>query len=78
MDQHHSMNIVITGASRGLGKAIAEKFADDKQGHTLLLCSQNKENLQLTGKELQGRFPRTTILTFACDLGVKEQVHPIC
>jgi short-subunit dehydrogenase len=71
---NHSMNIVITGASRGLGKAIASTFGDDKQGHTLLLCSQNKENLQLTGKELQGRFPRTTILTHACDLSVKEQV----
>lgn len=69
------MNIVITGASRGLGKAIAEKFGDDKQGHMLLLCSQNKEKLQLTGKELQGRFPRTTILTHACDLSVKEQVQ---
>ncbi|MEO5563817.1 MAG: SDR family NAD(P)-dependent oxidoreductase [Chitinophagaceae bacterium] len=68
------MNIVITGASRGLGKAIAEKFGDDKQGHTLLLCSRDKDKLKLTGKELQGRFPRTTILTHACDLSQKEEV----
>jgi short-subunit dehydrogenase len=68
------MNIVITGASRGLGKAIAEKFADDKQGHKLLLCSRSKETLQLLGKELQGRFPRTTILTKACDLSDKAEV----
>jgi short-subunit dehydrogenase len=69
------MNIVITGASRGLGKAIAEIFGDDKQGHKLLLCSRNKEALQLTGKELQGRFPRTTILTKACDLSDKEDLR---
>lgn len=69
------MKIVITGASRGLGKAIAEKFADDKQGHTLLLCARNKETLELTGKELQGRFPRTTILTKAFDLSDKSQVQ---
>lgn len=69
------MNIVITGASRGLGKAIAEIFGDDKQGHKLLLCSRNKEALKLTGKELQGRFPRTTILTQAHDLSVKEELQ---
>jgi short-subunit dehydrogenase len=70
----HLMNIVITGASKGLGKAIAERFADDKQGHKLLLCSRTKEALQLTGKELQGRFPRTTILTKTCDLSDKTDV----
>jgi short-subunit dehydrogenase len=69
------MKIVITGASRGLGKAIAERFADDKQGHTLLLCARNKEILELTGKELQGRFPRTTVLTKAFDLSEKPQVQ---
>lgn len=69
------MKIVITGASRGLGKAIAEKFADDKQGHTLMLCARNKEKLELTGKELQGRFPRTTILCGTFDLSEKEEVQ---
>src|ERR1044071_9607236 len=69
------MKIIITGASRGLGKAIAEKFADDKQGHTLLLCARNKEKLELTGKELQGRFPRTTVLVKAFDLSDMGEVR---
>lgn len=68
------MNIVITGASKGIGKAIAEKFAEDKQGHSLFLCARNNETLQFTGKELQGRFPRTTIYTKPCDMGNKEEV----
>jgi short-subunit dehydrogenase len=68
------MNIVITGASRGLGKAIAERFADDKQGHKLLLCSLNHQALKLVGKELQGRFPRTTILTKVCDLSARASI----
>jgi short-subunit dehydrogenase len=68
------MNIVITGASKGIGKAIAEKFAADKQGHGLFLCARNKEVLQQTGKELQGRFPRTSIYTRPCDMSNKEQV----
>lgn len=68
------LNIVITGASKGIGKAIAEKFADDKQGHHFFLCSRNNENLLLTGKELQGKFPGTNIYTRACDVGIKAEV----
>lgn len=69
------MNIIITGGSRGLGKAIAEEFAGDKQGHTIILCALHADKLTLEGKQLQGRFPRTTILTKACDLSVKQQVQ---
>ena len=69
------MNIVITGGSKGFGKAIAEKFAGDKQGHTIVLCARNKSKLDIEGKQLQGRFPRATILARACDLSVKKQVH---
>ncbi len=69
------MNIVITGGSKGLGKAIAEKFASDKQGHTILLCARNKEVLEATGIELQGRFPRTTIKTMVCDMSSKANVQ---
>ena len=68
------MNIVITGASKGIGKSIAERFAEDKQGHSLFLCARNNEMLQVTGKELQGRFPRTSVFTKACDMGDKDEV----
>lgn len=69
------MNIVITGGSKGFGKAIAEKFAGDKQGHSVLLCARNKELLEMEGKQLQGRFPRATIKTMVCDMGIREQVN---
>lgn len=69
------MNIVVTGASRGIGRAITEAFAEDKQGHTFYLTAQNEERLQLTGRELQGRFPRTNIFTRACDMGDAEDVQ---
>jgi len=35
------MNIIITGASKGLGKAIAEKFAAEK--YTLFLCARHEK-----------------------------------
>ncbi|MET0635587.1 MAG: SDR family oxidoreductase [Chitinophagaceae bacterium] len=69
------MNIVITGASKGIGKAIAEVFAEDKQGHSFYLCARNEAGLQLAGRELQGRFPRTNIFTKVCDMGDRESVR---
>lgn len=68
------MNIVITGASRGLGRAIAEKYASDKQGHALLLCARQEEPLLAFAKELQARYPRTSVYSYACDLSEKENV----
>ena len=37
------MNVVITGASKGIGKAIAEIFAAN--GHDLFLCSRGESQL---------------------------------
>ncbi|OLY93961.1 Short-chain dehydrogenase [Cnuella takakiae] len=66
------MNIVITGGSRGLGKAIAEIFADDRRGHTIILSSRNSETLERFARELQSRYPQSRILHHAADLSVKE------
>src|SRR6476661_194102 len=68
------MNIVVTGASKGLGLAIADKFAEDGQGHTLLLCSRNEQALQQVATDIQARYPPTKVLALACDMGKKEAV----
>lgn len=68
------MNIVITGASKGLGRAIAEKFGEDKQGHGIFLCARNEQHLKAFALELQGRFPRTNIQHFVCDMSQPEQI----
>lgn len=68
------MQIVITGATKGIGYAIAEKFADDKQGHTLILCARNEAELQNKATQLQARFPRTTIHIFAADVSNKSEI----
>lgn len=67
------MNIIITGASRGIGAAIAERFGEDKQGHTIILCARNLEQLENYAKQLQARFPRTTVLHHVADLSVKQE-----
>jgi len=64
------MNVVITGASKGIGKAIAAAFAET--GAHLLLCARNETALYNTVAELQTRFPSSTIQAKVVDLAVKE------
>lgn len=67
------MNIIITGASKGLGKAIAEKYAADKM-HNIYLCARNEAALQELANELLKDFPGTRVYTFVCDMSDKAQV----
>jgi short-subunit dehydrogenase len=69
------MNIVITGASKGLGKAIAEAFAKDEQEHAFFLCARNRADLELTAKDLQARFPQNKIYTKTCDVSDKTSLR---
>lgn len=66
------MNIIITGASKGIGKAIGEIFAAN--GHNLFLCSRGEVNLYKTMEDLQTRFPAITIKAKPADLSKKEEV----
>jgi short-subunit dehydrogenase len=66
------MNIVITGASKGIGKALAEQFA--ASGHTLFLCSRGETGLYQALGELAQRFPEVTIKAMPADVSDKQQV----
>lgn len=65
------MNVVITGASKGIGKSIAAAFA--AEGASLFLCARNKERLNDTVEELQQKFPGSNILAKPVDLTIKEE-----
>ena len=67
------MNIIITGASRGFGKAIAEIFAAN--GYNLYISSRNEVNLYKAMEELVTRFPEVTIKAKPFDLSRREQVN---
>ena len=65
------MNIIITGASRGLGKAIAMLFAAN--GHNLFLTSLSEKKLYTAVEELMTRFSSVTIKGKPFDLSKKQQ-----
>jgi short-subunit dehydrogenase len=65
------MNIIITGASRGIGKAIAEIFASN--GYDLFLTSQNDMALYKAAEDLSTRFEKITVRAKPFDLANKEQ-----
>lgn len=65
------MNCIITGASRGLGKAIAEKFAGG--GYDLYLVSRSADALQRTAEELAEKYPSIGVRHRAFDLGEKQE-----
>lgn len=67
------MNIVITGASRGIGKAIAEAFA--AEGHDLFLCARNIEVLENTANELRENFTSCTVQAMQADLSDKTNTY---
>jgi short-subunit dehydrogenase len=67
------MNTIITGASKGLGRAIAEKFA--ASGYDLFICSRNPKDLSATQDQLTARYPSISIRAKAFDLGEKGQAR---
>lgn len=66
------MNVIITGASKGIGKAVAEIFAAN--GHNLFLCARGEVGLYKTMEELVTKYPAVSIKAKPADLTVKEQV----
>ena len=65
------MNVIVTGASKGIGKSVAEIFA--LNGHNLFLCSRNETALYKSMEDLVTRFPSVNIKAKAADLSIKEQ-----
>ena len=66
------MNIIITGGSKGIGKAVAEQFA--ATGNDLFLCARNEKQLNATADELRQKYPQSTVHVKTVDMRNKPSV----
>ena len=65
------MKALITGATKGIGRAVATKLW--KEGYDLVLIARSAEDLKQLQKELVT--PDRTILTYPVDCSIKEEVY---
>lgn len=68
-------NILITGASSGLGKGMAVEFA--KQGYNLALCARRMENLEEIKDQLLSINPKITVLIKSLDVNNHDDVFAV-
>lgn len=67
------MNIAVTGATKGIGKAIIYKFAE--QGYNVAFCARNQADLSAMQTDLQSKFPNIKVVCQATDMAVKKEVQ---
>ena len=68
------MNAVITGASKGIGKAIALKLAEN--GYNLAICARNEAELQSFTTELLALGVK--VIAVVVDCSKKDEVISFC
>ncbi|MBK9729454.1 MAG: SDR family oxidoreductase [Saprospiraceae bacterium] len=69
------MNAVITGASKGLGKAIA--IALVQKGFNVFIHSRSEGDLDKVKQELLALNPKCKVFYFACDISNKEAIKAL-
>ena len=68
-------NILITGASAGLGEEMARQFA--AKGHNLALTARREERLEALRAELTERYPQLQIVIHRLDVTDHDQVFEV-
>ncbi|MCC5935986.1 MAG: SDR family oxidoreductase [Lunatimonas sp.] len=66
-----SKSILVTGGTKGIGRAILYRFA--QEGFDLYTCSRSQKNLDELSEQLTSRFPGIKVCTYVADLGHKEE-----
>lgn len=64
--------IIVTGATKGIGKAIVEIFA--KEGFDIAVCSRTQADLEQLKKEINSSYPDCQLLIKEADMSKKKEV----
>lgn len=76
MEKIRGSRVLITGASSGIGKALAFEFA--RKGAILAMTSRSLKRLRRASKEIALAFPDVPVpLTLPCDVADRERVRGI-
>jgi NADP-dependent 3-hydroxy acid dehydrogenase YdfG len=67
------MNIIITGGTKGIGRAIAELFAS--RGWDVAVCARTDRDLKEMHKDWEQRFPESELFTSVANFRRKEEVQ---
>jgi short-subunit dehydrogenase len=65
--------IVVSGGTKGIGRAIIERFA--RESFDLATCARNAEDLLQLKQSVESQYPGATVHTFRADLSDKTQTE---
>ncbi len=66
------MNAVITGATKGIGKAVAIEFM--KHGFNVAICARTEKDVNQLKSFLEKEFPNRQVIAAVCDVSDKRQL----
>jgi short-subunit dehydrogenase len=64
--------VVVTGGSKGIGRALVEKFG--QEGFDVVTCARHEQDLEALQKTFSERFKTVRLYTLPADLSQKEEV----
>jgi short-subunit dehydrogenase len=65
------MNAIITGATKGIGRAVVNELA--AIGYNIYACSRNQMELDAMKSEIETKFPSVSVFVFKADLSDQKQ-----
>lgn len=66
------MNAVITGATKGIGRAVTFEFM--KHGFNVAVCARTEKDVKQLKSFLEKKFPGQQVIAVACDVSDKKQL----